>query len=371
MKQDKTAVVHARRVVAVVWSLLFLHGWFVAGLAEERWPALPDRDEDVLIPAQEWPREPGPRTVKVYIRYPGGGLTGVNPQTGLMLTLHCWGHSGWTASADPVELAERYNVVAIAVDYLQSGDYDPAANPLPYDYGYFQALDALRALYLVWHGLEKEGVPFDKRRIYATGGSGGGNVALMCNKLAPRTFACIVDMCGMAKLNDDIAFGRPGGSRANACYSQDPECPRYLAPDAQTIRFVGYPPHLAAMKQSGNQAKVIVIHGADDDLIPCEDSREMVENMDQAGLDVQPHFVTKADVDGRAVQSAGHILGDWTAIVFRYGDTHLKPDSPAVRRRTGPTDFEARRDVCYRTQTGAYIISYTDGFPEGRYEPNP
>lgn len=28
----------------------------------------------------------------------------------------------------------------------------------------------------------------------------------MANKLVPRTFACVVDMCGMKKLSDDVAF---------------------------------------------------------------------------------------------------------------------------------------------------------------------
>ena len=40
---------------------------------------------------------------------------------------------------------------------------------------------------------------------------GGGNITLMVNKLAPRTFAAAIDMSGMARLTDDIAFNLPGG----------------------------------------------------------------------------------------------------------------------------------------------------------------
>jgi hypothetical protein len=345
--------------------------WCRAAADEPAWPALSETDGELVLPAQEWPREPGPRTVTAHIRYPGGTIEGVGDATGIMLSLHCWSCEGWAASADPAVLAERLNVVGIAVDYLQTGEYDPKTNPLPYDYGSLQALDALRALYFVYQGLQDRGIAFDHGRIYAGGGSGGGNVSLMANKLAPRTFAAIVDMCGMAKLNDDIAYGLPEGSRANACYSADPESPRYLTPDAQLLRFAGYPPHLKTMKDLGNSAKVIIIHGTDDDLIPCDESRELATNMNQVQLDVEPHFLVASDVDGTAVQSTGHLLGDWGAIVFRYGEKYLDPQAPTVIRRAGPTDFDVRDEaVRYQTPSGAYVISYRAGYPVGRFEPH-
>ena len=341
----------------------------VAGAWTEGAPPLLEHDGEVLLPAQEWPRQPGPRTIKVYVRYPEGSLKGVNAETGLMLSLHCWGHSGWTATADPSELANRFNVIGISVDYLQSGEYDPAANPLPYDYGYFQALDALRALYYVFNGLDKLERPFHRGRIFATGGSGGGNIALMANKLAPRTFACVVDMCGMAKLSNDIAFGMPGGTRLNACYSRDPESPRYLSSDAQALRYVGDPDHLRKMKQLGNVGKVIVIHGSEDDLVPPQDSREMVENMRDAEFDAELHLITQEHVDGSVIQSTGHILGDWTAIVFRFADQYLLPNSPTALTRAGVSDLECSdEEVRYRTQNGTYVISYASGYPVGRFE---
>ena len=47
------------------------------GEAADAWPALPETDAECLLPAQAWPRQPGPREVKVYIRYPGGALAQV------------------------------------------------------------------------------------------------------------------------------------------------------------------------------------------------------------------------------------------------------------------------------------------------------
>ena len=205
------------------WSftvvLLVLMGW--SGFTQcaalgQTWPTLPEMDGSMDVPAQPWPLRPGPRTVRASVHYPGGNLASVDAHTGLMLTLHNWGGTDCVGTADPRTLARELNVIAICVNYLQSGPRDSIEGPEPYDFGYLQALDALRALYAVQQSLESAHRPYDARRTYATGGSGGGNVALMANKLAPRTFAAIIDLCGMKKLTDDIAFNLPGGSDLNA-----------------------------------------------------------------------------------------------------------------------------------------------------------
>ncbi len=342
---------------------------FSAACAEQG-PILPNDNGDVVIPAQEWPWRPGPRTITAYVRYPQGKVDGVQPGTGLMLSLHNWGGTKFQGAPDPGVLAGRYNVVVIGVDYVQSGPYDAEKDP-PYDFGWYQALDALRGLYFVWHGLETLGKPFDHARIYASGGSGGGNVSLMVNKLAPRTFACIIDLSGMAKLADDIAFGLPGRTRLNAGYGRDPQSKRYLTPDDQALRYVGFPSHAEMMKRLGNTAKVIVVHGEEDESCPVEDAKEMVENLRRAGLEVMPHFVAKADVDGAVLKNCGHSLGDRTLILQRFADEFLLPGGPAAARRKGNGDFECRDEsVRYTTANGCFVVSYAQGFPVGRFEPH-
>jgi len=222
---------------------------------------LPEADGTLQVPSQEWRHSPGERTLTAYIYYPGGKLENVGQGTGLMLSLHNWGGTHWVGTASPEFLANRYDVVAICVDYLQSGKMG-IEREAPYDFGFLQAIDALLALHSVFEELSEREIPFHRGRIYACGGSGGGNVSLMANKLAPRTFACIVDMSGMAKLSDDIAFGLPEGSRLNAGYSQDPASPFFLTKDQQEIRFVGCPAHLLKMRELGNACKVIVSHGS-------------------------------------------------------------------------------------------------------------
>ena len=331
------------------------------------WPSLPGRNGEVEIPAQESPRH-GARKVRVYVFYPGGARSGVGRGTGLFLSLHNWGGTRATGAPDPETLAERYNVAAICVDYLQSGPSDAEKDRIPYDTGYWQALDALRALYFVYDGLRARGIAFDRRRFYAAGGSGGGNVSLMANKLAPRTFACVVSLSGLAGLSNDKAYPHADG-RLNARWSRDPESPNHLARDAQEIRDPGLPAHLAQMRKMGNAARVVCIHGADDRSCPIGETRRLARNMKAAGLDVETHYVREEDVDNDLFLDSGHRIGNRTRLVIHFADEYLRPGSREMRRTTQPPDFEARDEVVrYETKTGAYVVSYAEGFPVARFE---
>ena len=334
-------------------------------------PALPDAMGSVSIPAQEWPLKPGPREIVVTIRYPHAGakIEGVLPTTGLMLSLHNWGGTGSGGSADPGVLAEKFNVIAIGVDYLQSGKQASIDDPEPYDFGWLQALDALRALHFVFEGLKARGIAFDSTRIFTTGGSGGGNVSLMANKLAPRTFTAVIDMCGMKKLSDDIAFNLPGGSSLNARWSRDPASPFHLTRDAQELRFTGNPAHLATMKRLGCAAKIFTVHGSEDTSCPFADAQEYAANMAASGLDFTFVPVTKEMLDGKIFTSTGHALGNRTLIVGEVAGKSLDPKSPDALHRAGATDFERKEDIRYRTANGTWIISYANGFPVGRFAP--
>lgn len=351
---------------------------FLAGLGPEffkhetfalSFPALPKQNATLTIPGQEWPLHPGPREFTAYVYYPRGSLAYTTSQTGLMLSLHNWGGTKSIGTADPQQLADRYNLIAICVDYLQSGQ-EPLRIPEPYDFGYLQALDALRALHCIYHGLQEIRHSFDSGRIYCTGGSGGGNVTLMVNKFAPRTFACCIDICGMNRLTDDVAFHLPGGSPLNAKYSRDPRHASFLSPDAQLIRDAGYPPHLQLLKKLGNSARVIVVHGVDDEACPAAEAKLFISRMQEAQLNVAPRLITQADVDGDVYFSTGHNLGDRTKIVFREAERYLSPASPNLLRRREKNDFDLHDElVRFETPGGRFIISYLKGYPVSRFEP--
>lgn len=334
-------------------------------------PPLLETNGSFRIPVQEWPLKPGPREVVVHVRYPGPERhrRNIRPTTGLMLSLHNWGGTGFVGTADPDVLADTFDVVAIGVDYLQSGRQASIDDPEPYDFGWLQALDALRALHGVMEGLVQAGISFDRSRIFTTGGSGGGNVSLMANKLAPRTFAVVIDLCGMKKLSDDIAFNLPGGSELNARYVRDPAHTFHLSPDAQELRFLGHPGHLAIMKHLGCSASIITVHGVDDRT--CPDVDEFVANMKASGLDFTHVPVTRERIDGRIFTSTGHALGDRTRIVEQVAGRYLDPRSPQALRRQGPTDFERREAIRYPTQNGVWVVNYASGDPVGHFERKP
>jgi hypothetical protein len=331
-------------------------------------PLLPEESGSVSIPAQEWPFKPGPREIALHICYPDSCFQNVRDGTGLILSLHNWGGTGFVGTADGETLARNFNVIAIGVDYLQSGP--SGLGPEPYDHGWLQALDALCALHYVFDGLRRRGVRFDSSRIFTTGGSGGGNISLMANKLAPRTFAAVIDLCGMKKLGDSAAFNECGAT-TYARYVRDPRHPFYLSPDAQELRFLGNPQHLTLMKNLGCTAKIVSVHGIEDMVCPFAEAEEFARNMDASGLDFTFLPVTPDRIDGRVFTSAGHPLGDRTLIVGQVAGHLLDPRSPAAVRRGGPTDFERGEDVRYPTTNGTWVIRYSGPRPEGTFEPGP
>lgn len=340
-------------------------------LEAQEWPELPTRDGTVELAAQEWPMRPGSRSIRILVHFPGGDIQHVNADTGIMLTLHNWGGVDCAGTASPTILANELNVVAVCVNYLQSGPADSINGPEPYDFGYLQALDALRALWYVRDALQQNQIAFADDRLFCTGGSGGGNVTLMANKLAPRTFACVIDMCGMKKLSDDMAFALPGGSDLNARWSRDRNSNNYLSIDAQEIRFVGHSDHLSQMKRLEATARIVVVHGVDDKTCPYEDAVEMVERMQHAKLAVEPRWVTTDIIDGIVFKSTGHSLGDQTQIVLDVAGQYLKSTGEKTLRRVGKTDFERKESIYYQNTNGVFVISYEQGFPVGRFESTP
>jgi poly(3-hydroxybutyrate) depolymerase len=342
------------------WSLLLAFLVTAAAVSAGPLPPLPAQGE-VQIPAQAVGDSTG-RTITVHLRYPEGRLDKIKPTTGLMLSLHNWGGKGFGGAPSPEVLAKRYDVVAIGVDYFQSGD-----NPkdvVPYDFGVYQTCDALRALYYVFQSLGDRHIAFDKTRIYVTGGSGGGNVSLMANKFAPHTFACVVDVSGMASLTDDIAYNLPGGSGLDARYSRNTNSPAYLSPGMQELRDTGNPKHLALAAEWKNAAKVVSIHGQDDGSCLFPDKQRVIKAMQDAGFDATLHAIGKADADGVVILNSGHSIGNRTELVDRFAGSYLTATNPALCRLKGPTDFERKSVLTFPIQGGSCTVSFAKDWPE-------
>lgn len=331
-------------------------------------PALPEQttgvkqvlqqEQEFEGQARELPGQPAgaARKVKMFVQEPAAGING---GTGLMLVLHNWGgvynlaeYLKWCKT-----FADRYNVIGISVNYLQSGqDWKAEA---PYDHGYLQAMDCLRALYTVWQQLKDNNVIFNERRVYSMGGSGGGNVTQMVMKLAPHTFACGVDICGMPGLIDAIAYGTGEGTSLNAGYSKDEKSPAYLSKDMQEIRDFGNLAHCKLLKAANPSLKIVIVHGTSDTSCPVVPKIAQFQNMIAAGLEVDAHFLTPVDVDGTAITTTGHAVGDREQVVIRYADEYLKESGKLKKATAEPSDFSRGGTFEYPTSGGKYVIDYS------------
>ncbi len=326
-------------------------------------------EQDQEFVAQEWPFEPGRRTVRMWVREPPGGI---GAGTGLMLCLHNWGgiydqeiYRGWCDT-----FSERYDVVAVSVNYLQSGDDWKLRRDRPYDHGYLQAMDCIGALYHVRRQIGQAGLSFDEHRIYAMGGSGGGNVTQMACKLAPHTFACAVDICGMPGLTDGIAFGTGAfGSHLSAEYSTNPDSPRAMTTDMQEIRDFGNLEHCRLLHGANPSLKIVIVHGLDDATCPVVPKIEQFARMVQAGIDVDGRFLTEIDVDGEAVTTTGHPVGNRDRVVMKYADEYMLPDGRLARRTTQDNDFQRGGTFEYPTTNGRYVIDF-NGYPTIGFVPD-
>ncbi len=320
---------------------------------------MPESKKLIQIAGQEYRFRPGKREFTVYVRYPDKG---VNANTGLMLVSHNWGGT-WKYTAPWCDLlSNRFNLICLSVDYLQSGE--AKHNEVPYDHGLLQAMDCLRALYTVQQELDSKKIKFNRRRIYAAGASGGGNVSLMVNKLAPATFGCIIDLCGMPGLTNDIAFGV---GRLNAGYSKDPASPKYLSPAMQEIRDPGNPAHLALQKKVNPANKVVIVHGLDDTHCNPADKMLVASAMVRAKFRPDTYFVTAAHVDGKIIHNTGHSLGSRPEIISKFGRDYIAENGRFAALIQGESDLDAKHEVIYPVTGGKYIISFKD-LPTVRFE---
>ncbi len=298
---------------------------------------------------QEYRFRPGKRIVEYYVRAP---QKGINANTGLMLVSHNWGDT-WKYTAPWCDiLSDRFNLICLSVNYLQSGE--TKHNEVPYDHGVLQAMDCLRALYEVTGELARNKINFNRRRIYAAGASGGGNISLMVNKLAPNTFGCIIDLCGMPGLTDDIAFGI---GVLNAGYSKDPQSPKYLTKAMQEIRDPGNTDHLKLQKKWQPANKVVIVHGLDDKSCNPADKMVIAANMVRTGFRPDTHFLTENDVDGKIVQNTRHAIGNRPEVISKFGGEYISESGkyPALNTKN---DFDSKHEIVYPVTGGKYIISY-------------
>ncbi|MCK5844178.1 MAG: hypothetical protein KAG97_05675, partial [Victivallales bacterium] len=99
------------------------------------------------------------------------------------------------------------------------------------------------------------------------------------------------------------------------------------------------------------------------------DKKRVVENMKAAGLDVEPHFIEKKDIDGKVITNSGHSIGSRTKLLIKFADKYLSEKSGEMRKNE-KSDFDFKDEpIKFETSNGDYLISYAAGYPVSEFVP--
>ncbi len=197
--------------------------------------------------------------------------------TGLLLIVHGMGSDYDQFDDLSRRWALRYDMLCLQVRDRHAG---PRGLEIPYDFGKYQTVDYLRAVY--WALQEFE---LNRRRVIVWGGSGGGQIALLSLCYAPHLFA------GGVALAPIVLPTMPG--QMSAPEWQDgwmrrcvPEGP--VPADELEVRN--------PLALCGNiDAPVVLMHGSEDREVAVEHSRLMCKALRRAGGTVTYHEILGGD----------------------------------------------------------------------------
>jgi len=284
------------------------------------------------VPPGDYENQPFEGTVDINLHFPKV----VNKDTGLMVVLHGWGGTYHQYDSWCNHWCDQFNVVTLQVNYRHSGDSKPV-----YDFGKYQAIDVLRAMnYVLRH------YKLNEKRIIGWGGSGGGNVILQTAKMAPNTFALVIDCAGITRPTDpsDRERGYDEGKRTGG-WQQTALGPgkKYSRPEWQ-IRDAQY--HAKYFN-----TKVYIFHGDNDPVVVVQHGIDMAEALRKAGKEVVLKVIKGGDHFFRGA-------ADPTENTRKKATEKYAGEDIMKRRLKGKTDFE-RHSVIDLPVDGGIIYRVT------------
>lgn len=143
----------------------------------------------------------------------------------------------------------------------------------------------------------------DPARVCIFGWSYGGYAALAGGALTPELYKCVIAGAGPSDLLDMLASERVEEGRGSAAYSYWVRAIGDPSTDRDALNAVS-PRRLAA----SFRAPVLLLHGAEDDVVPPVQSRQMNEALRRAGKDVR--YVE--------IKEEGHHLIEYESRVLLY-----------------------------------------------------
>jgi hypothetical protein len=176
--------------------------------------------------------------------------------------------------------------------------------------GIWQAMDHLVALKILFEVVKENHAAICRERVYIYGQSHGGYLAYLCNLLSPGLFSGIID--NSAYLFPYFMFHDRSVTKVGELITLEKRYHYFvseLSVDIQSYDLSWL------YRFFTNRAKIIVYHGADDEMIPIEEKKAFLENLPFVSL----HIVSEAD--GVMFRSTGHSLG---ADFFRMFDDAIQ-----------------------------------------------
>ncbi len=251
-------------------------------------------------------------------------------------------------------------------DHLVVQETLAALGPEDYlDYGPGQALDLILATRaaVARYGLRED-------RVYFFGSSLAGFLAHLVLKLAPATYALVVDVSGPALIPAGRFFT---GGQAPALldgfnttatlschnlYVEEPGDPRSLTPARWELRDTTHPAHLRP-----SPTVIRSLHGVLDRVVDLASKELQRDAYLGAGRDAELEVVGPGEVDGRVFKHAGHALGaNFHGLLGRYADRWCDPASPEHVTRPGGGD----RGAVYALPVtgGTWVMDHSGDRPD-------
>ena len=256
----------------------------------------------------------------------------LDADTGLLHIAHGWGGNRYQYQEMQRDFAERYNVVAIATEYRQSGyDFNPVTGLgayRPYDTSHLQVLDCLNAVRTVI--ALTPGV--NTRRLLAFGGSQGAHITMLMAAFCPNTFALAIAGSGISRVAPPL----------------DEWAGRDFSPDERAIRD-------AVRLVPGVRCPVVLMHGTADETVSHEHTQALEQALRAVGVEVRARYI----------EGGRHGLDPVTT--RRDVTVEMADDLLHTARTDGPTDFEQASRIAIPCETQQFVIDWSK--PACRLDP--
>lgn len=220
------------------------------------------------------------------------------------------------------------------------------------DYGVIQAIDLLTGIHAIREALPQ----LNSKRMHLIGSSLGAYLSHQVLRLAPNSFASLLDISGKPFLDEGYLIN--GHRRKSLIDTRNTRVT--LVND--NIYSDHFPLSLSSIVLRNQlrgwdhecKARVRMITGIDDELVPISHKKTQLAGLLQTGANAELLVITDKEVDGKVIKHAGHSLGaEFYQLIRHYGDGLLQSTNDSIHG-----EFEKKTSHDLFTDYGTYNISF-------------